>query len=191
MRNCVIERGKEMKTLLKGIKVLSVAVFVCYFVSMVAGPSYALRGENKGVFYNIEIRDLENRANVQDMQKNKSYLITVLVRNKTSPVNNLSIILPPKFHLSSAKFKETNVSEKNWEHIFEVLSPQEKGEYDFIFEGKDVGGEEVNFSMPMNVVSGEKEESQMGIGNRVIVSIIAGALIIALVIALSGKSLSY
>lgn len=143
--------------MLKGIRGLTVLVFVVYFVSVIAGPSYGWKGASNGVEYDIYMHQWRGNA-VTVMEMSRLYHLNIIAKNKGVPVSDLKIELPEGFKLNSTMIKDIKFPEKNWNHVFDIETPSIAGDYSLKFNGKDEKGDNVDFSVNIKVTDRESYE---------------------------------
>jgi hypothetical protein len=169
--------------MLKGIRSLTVLVFVAYFVSMIAGPSYAWKGIDNGIIYDVNMRQI-GEYSVNNMVKEKTYIFSIISHNGSIEVHELSAVLPGNFKLNDYYVDTGLLNGRYISNVFIIESPKDVGEYAFKFNGKDMPGNNINFSVPIKVVDKETSDDAIGMGEGMGGLVIVGGLLAALLFVL-------
>ncbi|MFA6549049.1 MAG: hypothetical protein WCT39_03875, partial [Candidatus Margulisiibacteriota bacterium] len=164
------KKGRNNMNINKYVRILSVTIFVLYFVSMVVGPSYGQeslvgdgskheveselygwKGTATGIEYEIHVFTLFNVYEV--LTRGSTEDIRIVCQNNGEPVNELNISLPDGFELvEKYEAKKPWPWLKNWTHSFKIKTPQQAGIYQIAFTGKDIKSRDITFEVPITVV---------------------------------------
>lgn len=147
-------RGNNMNlpNLLRNISVL---LLICFCISSIVDPAYAWKGTSNEVEYEVFLSKFFG-PQIRDMETNQDYKFEIAAKKGSIPIDNLRIVLPDGFKLIATNTHFGFYSITRSINYFEILSPATPGEYLFLFNGKDENKENVNFSIPINVISAEE-----------------------------------
>ena len=140
--------------MLKGIKGITGLVFVVYLISVLAGSSYGLSGISGKIKYDINAYQYLGDSSTDVLEKGNSYYMEVICQNEGAPVTQLNVVLPAGFKMlkqpASGKMWPWL---KDWTHSFKIKSPENAGEYQISFSGKDDQARNINFDASIEVVA--------------------------------------
>jgi hypothetical protein len=169
--------------MLKGIKGLTGLVFVAYFVSMIAGPTWgqegsgssfervsSLEGVANGVSYKIVMSPPEG-GQTEALAKDSEYTIKVVCTNQAELSKELNVALPPGFKLYKHQVLEKSLfTNEDVAHYFEIRSPSQTGVYKLEFNGRDNASRNFNFAAYIPVVDSPDDYNAAAAVKRSILS---------------------
>ena len=145
--------------MLKGIRCLTGLVLVVYSVSMIAGPAFGWQGIDGNIKYDIHIDRFLDYESYKTLTTDSSYKLALLAWNNDVPIKELTLVLPPNFELKYSDVDKALITGEKGRLNFGIRTPKQAGKSIFVFRGKDIKGNNVEFTVPMTVASEEGSES--------------------------------